>query len=308
MPRSSPPRLADGHSYFGGLSFFQKSIREGRLEQALYWGHYLFRDNQSYATAAFRRMRMIAHEDIGLANLEAIVLIDELHRRWSAANWGNRDRDKWIAAVNYLCESPKNKENDWYLIIGQRMMQQAGGWAPSHPYLSDCIEDGDEEGAFHRAYEMESDNDERLWRLLSNLRDDQVIRACRNSYEECSDSLGADGFWSLSLLYLCRDIQFEEIDIDSRVQTMQERASFPIDIESFIPSIPDYYYDKHTYQGKNQGRGFVHWFDNCNPQPYEHTSHERHQMNHGLARIFEDHPVEQTQSQIEQAELDDFDE
>ena len=119
--------LDNDYDLYEGLSFFQKTLREGKVEQALYWGHYLFLA-KGYATSAFRRMRIITHEDIGLSNPEAIILIDALHSRWKELEWDKRDDNLWKAGVKYLCESNKNKENDWFLIMSKYHIQH--GWEP----------------------------------------------------------------------------------------------------------------------------------------------------------------------------------
>lgn len=286
MVRKTIP-LDNGYDLYEGLSFFQKTIREGKVEQALYWGHYLFLA-KSYATSAFRRMRIITHEDIGLSNPEAIILIDALHNRWKELEWDKRDDNLWKAGVKYLCESNKNKENDWFLIMSKYHIQH--GWEPeeeSNLYVS--TKNGHEEVAFYYAWQLKDKDDKEIWTILKDsMIDDQFIRACYNSYLECKDSKGGDGFWSLAILYISRTmyrlmvpLYGGEIDVDKRITELLDNVE-EIDISSFEPKIPDYYYDIHTYNGRSKGRGFTHWYEHCKPYPYIELPDEKHRINESM--------------------------
>jgi len=248
--------LDNGYEFFEGLSFFQKSIRENKLEQAIYWGHYLFL-SKSYATSAFRRMRIITHEDIGLVNPEAIILIDELHNRWKKIDWDKRDDNLWKAGVKYLCESPKNKENDWYLILAKYHIKH--GWeAEKSSNLFTSVKNGFEGDAFYYAWQLKNKDDKEIWTILKDsMVGDQFVRACYNSYYECKKSKGADGFWSLAILYISREMyslmsllyKNGKIDLDKRISEILDEVE-DIDISKIKPDIPNHYYDMHTYKGK----------------------------------------------------------
>lgn len=279
--------MENGYDLYEGLSFFQKSIREAKLEQALYWGYYLFL-SKSYATSAFRRMRIITHEDIGLANLEAIILIDELHNRWKKVEWDNRDDNYWKIAIKYLCESNKNKENDWYLILGKYKIKH--GWKPDKTSnLIESIRNKNEKEAFYHAYNLIGENDNKFWSIIKdNVSYDQFINACNNSYLECKKSKGADGFWSLSLLYIIRlfYFKFKEIDIHSKInKLLEDRIIF--DNTDKKPEIPDYYYDMHTYKGKIKGKGFKHWFQNCKVDPYYKYEGEKYCIDKSMMELLD---------------------
>jgi hypothetical protein len=291
MPRKSIP-LENGYDLFEGLSFFQKTIREGKLNQALYWGHYLFLE-KSYATSAFRRMRIIAHEDIGLINPLAVILIDELHNRWKKVEWDKRDSNLWKAGVKFLCKSTKNKENDWYLIMAKHYVEH--GWEPdkeSNLYIS--VKNGHEEAAFYYAWQLKKKDDKEIWMILKDsMVDDPFIRACYNSYLECKGSKGADGFWSLAILYISRSmyklmsvIYGGKIDVDKLVSKLLDDVE-DIDISNFKPKIPDYYYDMHTYKGRSKGRGFRHWYLNCNPNPLVELPDEKFRINDNMLGILD---------------------
>jgi hypothetical protein len=299
------PRLRNSYDLYENLSFFQKSIREGKLEQALYWGYYLFLE-ENYATAAFRRMRIITHEDIGLANLEAIVIIDSLHKLWNEKEWGKRDKILWLAGVKYLCKSYKNKENDWFLIIGKKMMD-IGGWKPKERIqLEECIKNRDEKSAFYIAFHLKEKDHIALWDIFKGFKEDQVVQACQNSYAECMGRKGGDGFLCLPILYLCRRIEFREIDCAGRIEDILADVE---DIESpdeFKPTIPEHYWDMHTYKGRSKARGFVHWLENCKPHPYIEVPGEKHRINSGLAKILEKKVVIEIEKSVEQAKIEDF--
>lgn len=288
MPWKKIP-LGNGYDLYEGLSFFQKTIREGKTKQALYWGHYLFLE-KSFATSAFRRMRIITHEDIGLANLEAIILIDELHNKWNEEVWEKRDNNLWKIGVKYLCESPKNKENDWFLIMAKHHIKD--GWEPTkESNLYTSTRDGKEENAFYYANLLRKKDDKKLWMTLKDsMADDQFTRACYNSYQECKKSKGADGFWSLAILYISREIytSFIELDVKEKILDLL-KDKIEINIEEFKPEIPDYYYDMHTYKGRIEGRSFRHWYSYCKPKPFLNIPNEKFKLNRNMVDILDRH-------------------
>jgi replication-associated recombination protein RarA len=61
-------------------SAFQKSIRRGLEEDALFWGTELHLHGG--VNQAWNRMQIIASEDVGLASPSAPILIRTLHDAW----------------------------------------------------------------------------------------------------------------------------------------------------------------------------------------------------------------------------------
>ena len=61
-------------------SALQKSIRRGLEEEALFWGSEL--DLAGYGAYAWKRLRIIASEDIGLADPGVCVQVRTLYENW----------------------------------------------------------------------------------------------------------------------------------------------------------------------------------------------------------------------------------
>lgn len=62
-----------GYDFYEVASAFQKSIRRGMLEDAMYWGIELY--ESSYEEYAWKRMIIMASEDVGLGEPSCIVQI-----------------------------------------------------------------------------------------------------------------------------------------------------------------------------------------------------------------------------------------
>lgn len=69
-----------GYDFGEVSSAFQKSIRRGREEDALYWGVEL--DISGYGEYVMKRLRVIASEDIGLADPNVCVQVRALYDTW----------------------------------------------------------------------------------------------------------------------------------------------------------------------------------------------------------------------------------
>jgi len=76
-------KTTNGYDFFEVASAFQKTIRRGMEEEALYWGLELLESN--FHKYAWKRMLVIAAEDVGLANPQLIIQIKALV-----------DSDEWI--------------------------------------------------------------------------------------------------------------------------------------------------------------------------------------------------------------------
>lgn len=69
-----------GYDFYEVASAFQKSIRRGLLEDAMYWGIELY--ESSYAEYAWKRMVIMASEDVGLGEPSCIVQIMALKQSY----------------------------------------------------------------------------------------------------------------------------------------------------------------------------------------------------------------------------------
>jgi replication-associated recombination protein RarA len=64
-------------------SALQKAIRRGNEREALYWASEL--DLAGYGGYVFKRLRIIASEDVGLADTETVVAVRALYENWLEA-------------------------------------------------------------------------------------------------------------------------------------------------------------------------------------------------------------------------------
>ena len=102
-----------GYNFHECLSSLQKSIRRAREEQALFWALELESFNPK---ALWSRLRIIASEDIGIANNSIAILIDALNRAYD-----QKQELLFVAhAVLALCRSEKSRIVDDFCIVVQR--------------------------------------------------------------------------------------------------------------------------------------------------------------------------------------------
>jgi replication-associated recombination protein RarA len=113
------------------VSSLQKAIRRSHIDEALYWATEM---NQSgFAAYCYRRLMVIANEDIGIADHFAPVLVwscyqmgMELHKKapGTAEEKASRswDPETLLHAVWYLAHAPKSRElNHAMSVIELRM-------------------------------------------------------------------------------------------------------------------------------------------------------------------------------------------
>jgi len=102
-----------GYNFHECLSSLQKAIRRAHEEQALFWALELESFNPK---ALWNRLRIIASEDIGIADNHMAILTDALNRAYEA-----KQDSLFIAhAVLALCRSKKKRIVDNFLIVVQR--------------------------------------------------------------------------------------------------------------------------------------------------------------------------------------------
>lgn len=109
-------KTANGYKLDEVVSALQKSIRRSQEERSLFWMSELI--HGGYIAYFWRRMSVIVVEDVGFANLEAVILINALAQLNERVN-----RKDFVEtfhptmAVLYLCRSKKSREidfsNDW---------------------------------------------------------------------------------------------------------------------------------------------------------------------------------------------------
>lgn len=114
-------KTIDGYQNDEVASAFQKAIRRGDEEEALYWAAQL--DRSGNGNYAFKRLRIIASEDVGPADNPTVLLIRALYENWLEQRKLQRNRDDLCTsvflthAVIALCRCPKSRMVDHALMV-----------------------------------------------------------------------------------------------------------------------------------------------------------------------------------------------
>jgi len=113
------PITFHGHSIFEVASAFQKAFRRGLEQDALHWGVEL--ELSGYGEYAWKRMRIILSEDIGLANPTLPATIHALYETYQFLKKKGDEKNKperlqFIHAILLLVRSPKSRIVDHALI------------------------------------------------------------------------------------------------------------------------------------------------------------------------------------------------
>ena len=98
-------------------SALQKSIRRGLEEEAMFWALELYTKYMNYT---WKRLQIIASEDIGLADPMAAVLVNSLwesHERIRKQSKGDVDPVLLGHAVLYLSRAPKSRVQDEFTNV-----------------------------------------------------------------------------------------------------------------------------------------------------------------------------------------------
>lgn len=106
--------------FFEVSSAFQKCVRRGMEDEAMYFAVELHESN--YQEYLWKRMRIIASEDIGLADPMCAVQIRTLYENWKQQFQDDKKSDKTShrlfvsQAVLILCRAPKSRLVDHFNI------------------------------------------------------------------------------------------------------------------------------------------------------------------------------------------------
>lgn len=100
-------------------SALQKSIRRGREEDALFWATEL--DLAGFGEYVFKRLKIIASEDVGLAHPDAALTIHALYQSWLEQRKKKDERHGperlfLVHAVLYLSRAKKSRLIDHALV------------------------------------------------------------------------------------------------------------------------------------------------------------------------------------------------
>jgi replication-associated recombination protein RarA len=108
-----------GYDFFEVSSALQKCIRRGLEDQAMYWAVELFTSN--YAEYAWKRLRIMASEDVGLAAPGVVAEVAALyqHHKLQASKKDDKNQPERLFlthAVLLLCRAPKSRVVDHALL------------------------------------------------------------------------------------------------------------------------------------------------------------------------------------------------
>lgn len=118
---------ANGYDFYEVSSAFQKCIRRGMEEDAVYWGLELYEGN--FHLYAWKRMMIMAVEDVGLANpdlvgqLLSLKQADEWLQKNDTKGRGNPSSLHFMQAVLLLVRSPKSRLIDEAMFYYARLRQ-----------------------------------------------------------------------------------------------------------------------------------------------------------------------------------------
>jgi|HubBroStandDraft_2_1064218.scaffolds.fasta_scaffold02473_2 replication-associated recombination protein RarA len=109
MTKAFPWPTVGGHDFYEVYSALQKSIRRSDEEEALYWAAEL--DLSDYGSHLWSRLRIIASEDVGLADPMATVQVHVLHENWKDAKGKKGDPERLfiVHAVVLLARAKKQR-------------------------------------------------------------------------------------------------------------------------------------------------------------------------------------------------------
>lgn len=117
--RFSEMETAGGYKCGEVASALQKSIRRGLEREAMHWASEL--DHAGYGNYVWKRLRIIASEDVGLADPEAVLLTRALWENWSDFKKAKDENNApifLVHAVLVLCRAKKSRLVDHALMVG----------------------------------------------------------------------------------------------------------------------------------------------------------------------------------------------
>ena len=95
------------------ISALQKEIRRGNTENAVLLAYEMLQTSPQMEAKLWKRLLVIAVEDIGMGNPQAPVLIHTLYKTHQEFSEGAIDRPLFaIHAVRYLCGCEKDRSSD----------------------------------------------------------------------------------------------------------------------------------------------------------------------------------------------------
>jgi replication-associated recombination protein RarA len=118
------------------VSVLQKEIRRGRVDNAVLAAYEMHSTSTEVAAHLWRRLRVIAVEDVGMGAPLAPVLLRELQADYDAS--GGADWMQVVHAVRYLATAPKDRTSSEHADYA-RAMVEAGRLVVSVPDYALCV-------------------------------------------------------------------------------------------------------------------------------------------------------------------------
>lgn len=112
-------KTVNGHELGDVVSALQKAIRRGQVDDALYWA--VDMDLTGYGNWLWSRLRIIASEDVGPVDIQAVSTVRALYENWRDAKKSKNEhcpeRLFIVHAIWALCLASKSRVVDHSLIV-----------------------------------------------------------------------------------------------------------------------------------------------------------------------------------------------
>jgi hypothetical protein len=145
LPMGPPPHTEDPYTRMTSprgipvdqlVSVLQKEIRRGHVDNAVLAAYEMHSTSAEVAAHLWRRLRLIAVEDVGMGAPLAPVLLRELQADYDAS--GGTDWMQVVHAVRYLATAPKDRTSSEHADY-VRTMVEAGKLVVEVPDYALCV-------------------------------------------------------------------------------------------------------------------------------------------------------------------------
>lgn len=247
-------------------SLLQKLIRRGMQGEALHIADLFINDGHS--KGLLRRIKIIAAEDIGFGNLNSISFLEQ-----------ETDLRKCVA---YLCQSPKNRESDRFLldVVNNRKQILKNSQDPQvHKEVSDFVHLVQLAGEWftNKNKKTLTSFKDGIKHYADNSKCPEIVMALGENYLDLTRGNIHGARCQLALASLIYSRQSEPTDF---IPDFSNLVSVEFD------EIFDFAIDMHTPIGKKLGRDFNHWIKNCTlvipevnyPELYDNQGKEKYPL------------------------------
>ena len=115
MSKTFPWNTVGGYDFYEVLSALQKTIRRGEQDSALFWSTELYLSE--YESHAWRRLLVIASEDVGIADAEVFTQVRALYDTWMERKKEGDAKLFFVDAVLRLVLAKKSRITDNALVV-----------------------------------------------------------------------------------------------------------------------------------------------------------------------------------------------